>query len=32
LEEENSIDRDLDALPRAELQETLIELALFVGR
>jgi len=29
---ESSVDRDLEALPRAELQETLVELALFVGR
>lgn len=29
---ETSVDRDLEALPRAELQETLVELALFVGR
>lgn len=32
LEPKSGVDAGLDALPRAELQETLVELALFVGR
>ena len=31
LEPAGALDKELEALPRAELQETLVDLALFVG-